>query len=197
MMIIIIGTPTSIPLVQLQHNLSEEFNQRRKVIIQDLFKRMKTLDDAVKLEQELENVVLFNNIIKHMNLQLSEDLRGFNCCYLLVDLFFERSFFGLCSWSGHSVLKPFKYPFKSFSRIINCFFECVRCIDTNFNFSDCELFFKKKVLKHSAQRQKSNCSRPSRMKQRPTGIVNKKSKRFYKKVAKETSKRDGRSGNRI
>lgn len=112
-----------------------------------------------------------------MKIKLSKNLRSFNCCYSLVDLFFERSFFTLCSWSGQSRAQVDKYAFKSFRRILNCFFNCVRSIDADFTFGECESFFKDKILKHSAQRQRSNSGRISKIKHRPTGIITKKSKK--------------------
>lgn len=112
-----------------------------------------------------------------MKIKLSKNLRSFNCCYSLVDLFFERSFFGLCSWSGQSRSKTVdKYAFKSFRRIINCFFHCVRSVDGDFTFGECESFFKDRILKHSVQREMANSGRLSKIKHRPTGIPSKKYK---------------------
>lgn len=125
----------------------------------------------------LDIAITFFLQINQMKTKMSKNLRGFNCCYSLVDLFFERSFFNQCSWSGQSRQGGEKYPFKSFQRILNCFFMCIRSVDQEFVFSDCQTFFKDKTLKHSVQREKAISGRISKIKHRPVGIYSKKTKK--------------------
>lgn len=76
---------------------------------------------------------------------------GQSCCYSLVDHFFLRNFLITCSWAGGSRENDRKVSFKSYTKIINTFFQIIHLADNGFSLKDCENFFKC-VIKNAKRR---------------------------------------------
>lgn len=76
---------------------------------------------------------------------------GINCCYVLIDHFFNREFLTKFSWSGGSRNNETKECFKVYKNIIKTFYIIVAKAALDFSELDCENFFKN-IIKNAKRR---------------------------------------------
>lgn len=111
----------------------------------------------------------------------SGTMNGINCCYTLIDSFFNREFLTKFSWSGGSRNSEEKAPFKNNKNVIKVFYKIVALADKQFSELDCQGFFKS-IVKNAKRRAQLMCSntekkRCSAGKRRPNNLIYNKHER--------------------
>lgn len=132
------------------------------------FKPINTLEELKKFSEEIANPIVFDSYFRSMSVicGVQSKCKGIDHCYSLVDKFFTRKFFTLCSWAGGAKIPHTKFAFKSYENIISLFFKLVHQADESFTLEQCEVFFKN-VIKNSVRRNESSSVRCSKSKNRP------------------------------
>lgn len=134
------------------------------------FDPIDSLEKLKEFNEELKNAEIFDKYVDGLSFICGRDTKtkGIDHCYLLVDKFFTRHFFTLCSWAGGSKGPVTKFPFKFYENVITLFFNLVHLADPKFTLEECEEFFKG-VIKNCQRR---NCPRvrSSKSKRRPKGL---------------------------
>lgn len=139
------------------------------------FSQIGDLEQLKNLESMLSNKQQFIEYFDKLKIICGSNTttKGINHCYVLVDKFFTRKFFTLCSWAGGSKGDIAKFPFKIYENVICLFFKLVNLADPKFSFEECQDFFKN-VIRNSQRRSNSLNVRTSKTKNRPKQAVFKK-----------------------
>lgn len=125
-------------------------------------------EDLKELNEKLEDTDVFSEYVERLSFICGRDTttKGIDHCYMLVDKFFTRKFFTLCSWAGGSKVPNTKFAFKFYENVISLFFKLIHLADPKFTLEDCEDFFKS-VIRNCVRRNNSSNLRTSRSKNRP------------------------------
>lgn len=132
------------------------------------FQPIDCLEDLKEINEKLKDTEVFNEYVDRLSFICGRDtkIKGIDHSYMLVDKFFTRKFFTLCSWAGGAKVPNTKFPFKFYENVISLFFKLVRLADQRFTLEDCEDFFKS-VIRNCVRRNNSSMIRTSRSKNRP------------------------------
>ncbi|VEN56596.1 unnamed protein product, partial [Callosobruchus maculatus] len=127
-----------------------------------------SLEELKAFNEQLNDQNIFNEYFERLSFICGANSRvkAIDNCYMLVDKFFTRNFFTLCSWAGGAKVPNSKFPFKFYENVISLFFKLINTANSNFTWQDCEDFFKN-VIRNSARRSQSNSKRASKSKNRP------------------------------
>ena len=131
-----------------------------------------SLEILKEINEKLKDTKAFNEYIDRLSFICGRDtkVKGIDHCYMLVDKFFTRRFFTLCSWAGGAKIPNSKFAFKFYENVISLFFKLVHIADKRFTLEDCEDFFKG-VIRNCVRRNNSLNIRTSRSKNRPKQIL--------------------------
>lgn len=153
--------------------LSNQFTQftRRPFVIENVhrpeseFEQITNLRMLQNFEDMLKNPDLKQEIRNKLNVVCSKGKgKGYNNCFMLIDIMFSRKFMTECSWLGGSRMES-KIRMKSFVNTLNLFFEIIHDSDETFTKMECEIFLKR-VIKNSKQRLVSKGLRSSTKRKR-------------------------------
>ncbi|XP_045473413.1 uncharacterized protein LOC123679900 [Harmonia axyridis] len=127
-----------------------------------------SLETLKEFNEKLNDPEVFTEYVNRLSFICGRDTRmkGIDHGYLLVDKFFTRNFFTLCSWAGGARVPNSKFGFKFYENVINLFFKLVHLADQKFSLEDCEDFFKG-VIRNCVRRNNALNIRTSRSKNRP------------------------------
>lgn len=144
-----------------------------------------------KLNDVLKDADTFNDYVDTLSIICGTNtkIKAIDHCYMLVDKFFTRHFFTLCSWAGGSKVPNMKFAFKFYENILALFFKLIHKADPQFTLEECEEFFKG-VIRNSLRRYTSANIRTSRSKNRPKKIYYNNAASAKEKEKNENTKVD-------
>ncbi|CAG9789624.1 unnamed protein product [Diatraea saccharalis] len=123
-------------------------------------------EDLEKLENKLKEPEFKMELMKKFSITFGkENGNGANVAYRLIDMFFDRHFLTLCSWSGGSRHYDRKICFRAHSQVIQFFFKIVHASDEEYTLDACENFLKG-ILRTSVKRSMNRNMRKSTCKKR-------------------------------
>lgn len=138
----------------------------------DIMEPINVLEDLIKLEEQLSDTRVADNLVKKFSYICGRKGggSGIDNCYILVDRIFTRKFMTLCSWAGGAKDGNEKIPFKIYKNTIQMFFRVIQLSDKDFTLQKCEEFLKN-VIRNSKRRNESNMVRCSKSKKRPSHLI--------------------------
>ncbi|KAG5890739.1 hypothetical protein JTB14_013086 [Gonioctena quinquepunctata] len=130
-----------------------------------------------KIEEQLKSEKFMENLVESMTFICGQSgyAQGIDCCYKLVDYFFEREFLVHCSWTGNTKESggSSKVPLKFYVNMRRAFLNIILRADNSFTETECDTFFKR-IMKNSKQRTTMKNLITSKHKSRPKNLKYKK-----------------------